>query len=85
MAFPTPGRIDQLQAVSTAQLIKLVDLAIAEITFKGQHFTADGRELGRGDLDSLRKLRNDLAATPDEAGTNGEMGGVLLPRFPNDP
>lgn len=84
MAFPTPGRIDQIPAVTTAHLVKLIDLAIAEILIKGQHFTADGRELTRANLDELRATRADLSATPDEPGENGELGGVLRPRFPND-
>ncbi len=75
----TPQDIDALPVFTSAQLLKLTEHAIAQITIGAQAFTADGRQLTRADLgklyDQRDRLREEVSA--DVAGETGS-GNVLV-------
>lgn len=71
--------VDSIQDFTTAQLLKLVQYAIATLMTGGQSYTINGRQFTRADLDELRRMRTDLKAEVDAEEAN--EGSVALVRF----
>lgn len=77
----TPEDIDNLPTFTTAQLLKLTEWQIAQITATGQSLGQDGRTLTRANLPELNKQRENLKAevATEAAGENGD--GNVLARY----
>lgn len=66
--------IDSLQTFTPAQLLALVDHAIATLLAGGQSYSINGRAYNRADLDKLRQMRTDLKREVEEtASTTGTL------------
>ena len=59
--------VSALQAFTAAQLLTLVDYAIAHLLAGGQAYTVNNRVYTRADLDKLRMMRSDLQREVQEA------------------
>lgn len=59
--------VDSLQSFTAAEMLKLVEYAIAQLLVGSQSYTINGKTYVRADLDKLRKMRDDLNREVQEA------------------
>lgn len=77
----TPTEIDALPSYTAAQLLKVLERNIVEITTGGQSMGINGRQLTRADLSALFKQRDALKAEIEETAAGENGGGNVLVRF----
>ena len=80
----TPDEIDALPSYTAAQLLKVVERNIVEVTTGGQSYGINGRQLTRANLPELFKQRDALKAEIQEAAATTNGGGNVLVRFGQD-
>lgn len=66
--------VSSLQTFTTAQLLTLVEYAIAHLLVGGQSYTIGGRTFTRGSLGQLQKMRDALKA---DVAASGSVTGTL--------
>lgn len=59
--------VNAIQSFSSAELLKLVEYAIAQITVGGQSVMIAGRRFDRASLNELRRMREELTREVQEA------------------
>jgi len=77
--MPSESDVNALTDWTDAQLLLSVKNAIVNVLFAGQASLINGRSVNRSDLDTLRKMQNELegkirAATGDDGWVSIESG-----------
>lgn len=71
--------VNGIQTFTLAEMLTLVEHAIAQLMVGGQSYDINGRSFTRADLDKLRQWRLDLKAEIDSE--DSTEGGIALARF----
>jgi len=71
---------DNLQPITTANLLAAVDVAIANLLLGAQSYSVNGRTFTRAQLSELRNMRSELQREVAES-SSGTGGLIALAKF----